>query len=131
MRPMAPLAERARGLNADSAWMTARTKSGLSAWALACSRINSSYTAAFVDAGLVARNDAVPALPKTRYVLAAGSRGWSEMINRPLASFHEYNCACASAGVSAQNRAARRTDLGIFPCQLSSLARWRQGATTA
>ena len=29
------------------------------------------------------------AAPETRYVFASGSRGWSEMMRRPLASFHE------------------------------------------
>src|SRR4029453_4493282 len=135
MSPMAPFGDRARGLKADSAWMTARTKSALSACWLALASMRSSKTAARADPGFVVAYDVAlvevlasvvaatvfgaPARPKTRYVLAAGSRGWSDTMSRPDASVHEYSWACASEGVSAQSAAAMRTGRTIFPWKVN------------
>jgi hypothetical protein len=54
--PIAPFDDTARGLNADSAWISARTRSGLTTFLAACSSIRSLYSVARVLKGLVVRN---------------------------------------------------------------------------
>ena len=53
MSPMAPLGDRARGLKADSTWMTARTRSALTPAAAACSSMSGSNRADFWSDGRV------------------------------------------------------------------------------
>src|SRR3982751_3798801 len=121
---LAPLMERARGLNADSAWITARTKSGLSACRVECSTTRSSYWAERrLNTAFVVRKLEVPgagaaiaaavaciAGAATSYVFADGSFGLSESTRLPAPSRQAYIWACATEGVSAQSAAASRTD---------------------
>ena len=57
---MAPFGETARGLKPDSAWITAFTKAGLSAFLEAWSAIASSYRVALAIAFVVLYPSALP-----------------------------------------------------------------------